>query len=82
MTFTHLYASSRLALWHRIVLFALDHDGEVLARGQLLRAVDPQRLTRSAEVTRAVRIGVTRGMLQPGSTCAMLRFAHAEEEAA
>lgn len=81
--FEHLYASNRLPLWSRVTLYALDHDGHHLERGQLLYAVDPHRLLRSAELSRAIRCAVTRGLLLPGSSAAVLYFAHhVEQEAA
>lgn len=80
MTFAHLYDHPRIPLWWRVVLYAIDHHGQPLERAQLLDAVDPLRLGRSAEVSRAIRQGVTMGMLHPDSSAAMLRFAHLVEQ--
>lgn len=82
MSYARHYTNPRLGLWYRVVLFAIDHDGIELDRGELLRAVDPDRLTRSAEVSRAIRHGIKKGMLKPGSSAARLLFLHDDEEAA
>jgi len=76
------YANPALPLWARVVMFAIDHDGRPLERAELHDAVDPMRLVRSAEISRAIRHGIRIGMLAPGSCAAMLRLASDEEQAA
>lgn len=82
MTFSRFYASPRLPLWWRVILFAIDHDGMPLARGHLRDAVDPERLTRPAEISRAIRKGEKAGMLAPGSCAGVLLVPVGDEEAA
>ena len=82
MRFERHYANPELNLWTRIVLYAVDHDGEPLERGQLHQAMDPHRLIRSAEISRAIRDAVRKGMLQPGSSSSLLLFTAPEDEAA
>lgn len=74
MNFRHLYANPQLPLWWRLVLFAIEHDGMPLARGQLRDAVDPERLTRPAEISRAIRKAEKAGMLDKGSRSSMLHY--------
>lgn len=81
MTFARHYTNPRLPLWYRVSLFGVDHDGEHLERGQLLSAVDPLRLSRSAEVSRAIQHAVKKGMLKPGSSSSMLLFMREEDAA-
>lgn len=80
----HLYAHPRLPLWWRVVLFSIDHDQMPLMTGQLRDAVDPEHLTRSAEISRAIKWAIAARMLEPTSSASMLRFVHApsDEEAA
>jgi hypothetical protein len=76
MTYTHHYENAGLPLWMRIALYAADHDGVHLDRGQLRAAVDP--LTRPAEIARAVRQGIHVGVLHPDSTSRHLNSRLAE----
>lgn len=75
MSFAHHYANPRLPVWYRVCLYAVDHDGIDLDRGELLRAVDPEQLVRPAEISRAIKHGISKGMLKPGSCSSMLLFA-------
>lgn len=81
MTFTRHYASPHLAAWYRVFLYAVDHHGEQLERGQLRRAVDPQKLTRPAEISRAINHGIRKKMLRPGSSSSMLLVVDEDESA-
>lgn len=81
MKFSTHYANPRLPLWCRVVLYAVDHDAVQLDRGELMAAVDPQRLSRSAEVSRAIKHAVHKGILAPGSTARRLTFTGDREEA-
>jgi hypothetical protein len=64
------YENPGLALHIRVGLYAEDHDGQRLERGQLRAAVDP--LSRPAEIARAVRRAIRAGLLAPGSTARCL----------
>jgi len=81
MSFARHYDNPRLALWYRVCLYAVDHDGQPLDRGELLRAVDPLRLVRPAEISRAIRHGISKGMLKPGSSSSLLLFMREDEAA-
>ncbi|HWI43259.1 MAG TPA: hypothetical protein VNS81_06535 [Nocardioides sp.] len=80
--FRHLYDSPDLPAFYRVFLFGVDHHGVPLERGQLHNAVDPQRLIRSAEISRAIRHAIGKGMLDPSSSARMLLVAQAEEDVA
>jgi hypothetical protein len=74
VSFRSLYASPQLPLWWRLVLFAADHDGTPLARGQLRDALDPERLTRTSDISRAIYRAKKAGMLEDDSRSCLLRF--------
>lgn len=78
--FAHHYDNPRLTLWMRVVLYAHDHDGDLLDRGQLRAAIDPQ--ARSAEISRAVRHAVRAGILTCDSSTRRLAIARARRRAA
>ena len=80
MTFAHLYASARLPLWVRVSMYALDHDGIYLDRAQLLHAMDPHGFIRSAEIARAIKVGISRGVLAAGSSSAMLELTKGDHD--
>jgi hypothetical protein len=73
MSFRHLYSHPRLPMWWRLTLFALDHDGMPLARGQLRDALDPERLSRGDEIGRAIRKAKREGMIEESSRSSLLR---------
>ncbi|GAA1977560.1 hypothetical protein GCM10009798_43480 [Nocardioides panacihumi] len=81
MTFRRHYDSARLPLWTRIVMYALDHNGQPLRKAELHNAVDPLRQATSTEITRAIRRAVNVGLLAPGSCCAILHIADEEDAA-
>jgi hypothetical protein len=78
MTFARYYDAPQLPLFSRVLMYALDHDGQRLDRAELHDAVDPFRLIRSAEISRAIRHCVRKGLLAPGSSCSALYVAHDE----
>lgn len=71
--FAHHYDNPRLTLSMRVILYAHDHDGQDLDRGQLRAAVDPH--ARPAEISRAVRHAVRADVLTSTSTSRRLTVA-------
>ena len=79
-TFEPHYANHELPLWTRVILYAADHDGQPLARGQLRTAVDPLRLAYPTDIWRAIRLGVTKGVLAPESHAGRLHLAPTHDQ--
>lgn len=82
MSFARQYDNPALPLWTRVVLYAVDHHGRELARGELHRAVDPHRLIRTAEISRAIRHGIKAGLLDEASNAGLLLLAGYGQDAA
>lgn len=76
MTFAHHYTNPRIPLWYRLFLYGIDHDGTDLQRGQLREALDPHRLGRDDDISRAIRHAERKGLLEPGSSAARLTLTH------
>lgn len=82
MKFAAHYDNPEIVLWLRVVMFAVDHDGQALSTGQLRRAVDPYGLLRSDVIPRAIARAKRSGLLAAESTVDRLVCRQDEESAA
>lgn len=82
---THVWQCADLSLWVRVAVYALDHHARPLGIGELRRTLDPAATP--AAVSRAIKRGVSVGLLRPESTArqlysAVARIAHDEHASA
>jgi hypothetical protein len=66
----HAWQCADLSLWVRVAVYALEHHARPLGIGELRRTLDPAAT--SAALSRAIRRGVSVGLLRPESTARQL----------